>query len=82
MNETLEDLRIKRNAVTGSFNDLYDDLKLEIHINTIKELKAKISILERDLKIYRQLLNDECVKTQQYKEQLEFMKRVKTIEVR
>lgn len=82
MNETLEDLRIKRNAVIGSFNDLYDDLKLEIHINTIKELKAKIGILERDLEIYRQLLNDECVRAQDYKEQLEFMKRVKTIEVR
>ena len=82
MNETLEDLRIKRNAVTGSFNDLYDDLRIEIYENTIKEYKAKIRALENDLEIYRQLLSNEVERANLYKEQWEFMKRVKTIEVK
>ena len=82
MNETLEDLKNKRIAVMGSFNDLYDDLRLEIYENTIKEYKERIRALENDLDIYRQLLSDEVKRANQYKEQWEFMKRVKTIEVK
>ena len=82
MNETLEDLKNKRKAVTESYNDLYDDLRLEVYENTIKELKAKIKALEDDLDIYRQLLSDEVKRANLYKEQWEFMKRVKTIEVK
>ena len=82
MNETLKDLKNKRKAVTESFNDLYDDLRLEVYENTIKESKAKIKALERDLGIYRQLLSNEVERANLYKEQWEFMKRVKTIEVK
>ena len=82
MNETLEDLKNKRTAVTVSFNDLYDDLRLEVYENAIKEYKERIKTLERDLDIYRQLLSDEVKRANQYKEQWEFMKRVKTIEVK
>ena len=82
MNETLEDLKNKRKAVTESSNDLYDDLRLEVYENTIKEYKERIRALERDLDIYRQLLSDEVKRANQFKEQVEFMKRVKTIEVK
>ena len=82
MNETLEDLKNKRVAVTGSYNDLYDDLKLEVYENTIKEYKERIRTLENDLDIYRQLLSDEVKRANQFKEQVEFMKRVKTITVK
>lgn len=82
MNETLEDLKNKRNAVMSDFNDLYDDLRIEVYENTIKELKDKIRALESDLDIYRQLLKKEIIKRNQYKKQCEFMKHVKTIEVR
>lgn len=68
MNETLEDLRIKRNAVNFTFNNLFDTIQEEEHINTIKRLKAKIEALEKELEMW--------------KNQAEFIKRVKTIEVR
>lgn len=68
MNETLEDLRIKRNAVNFTFNNLFDTLQEEEHINTIKRLKTKIEALEKELEMW--------------KNQAEFIKRVKTIEVR
>lgn len=82
MNETLEDLKNKRKAVTESYNDLYDDLRLEIYENAIKEYKERIKTLENDLDIYRQLLSDEVKRANLYKEQWEFMKRVKTITVK
>lgn len=82
MNETLEDLKSKRKAVTESYNDLYDDLRLEIYENAIKEYKERIRALENDLDIYRQLLSDEIKRANLYKEQWEFMKRVKTITVK
>ncbi len=68
MNETLEDLRIKRNAVNFTFNNLFDTLQEEEHINTVNRLKAKIRALEKELEMW--------------KNQAEFIKRVKTIEVR
>ena len=82
MNETLEDLKNKRKAVTESYNDLYDDLRLEVYENAIKEYKERIRALENDLDIYRQLLSDEVKRANLYKEQVEFMKRVKTITVK
>ncbi len=82
MNETLEDLKNKRVAVMGSYNDFYDDLRIEIYKNAIKEYKAKIKALEDDLDIYRQLLQDEIKRANQFKEQCVFMTKVKTITVK
>ena len=53
MNETLEDLRIKRNAVNFTFNDLFDTIQEEENINTIKRLKAKIEALEKELEMWK-----------------------------
>lgn len=53
MNETLEDLRIKRNAINFTFNNLFDTLQEEEHINTIKRLKAKIEALEKELETWK-----------------------------
>ena len=81
MNETLEDLKNKRTAVTGAFNDLYDDLRIKIYESTIKELKERIRALENDLDIYRQLLSDEIKRANMYKEHLIYTRKVKTITV-
>ena len=53
MNETLEDLRIKRNAVIFAFNDLCDTMQTEVYIDTIKQLRAKIQALEKELETWR-----------------------------
>lgn len=53
MNETLEDLKIKRNAVNFTFNNLFDTIQEEEHINTTKRLKAKIEALEKELEMWK-----------------------------
>lgn len=68
MNETLEDLRIKRNAVNFAFNDLYDTIQKETYIDTINQLRAKIKTLEKELEMW--------------KKQAEFLAHVKSIEIR
>lgn len=68
MNETLEDLRIKRNAVNFAFNDLYDTIQKETYIDTINQLRAKIKTLEKELEMW--------------KKQAEFLSHVKSIEIR
>lgn len=68
MNETLEDLRIKRNAVNFAFNDLYDTIQKETYIDTINQLRAKIKTLEKELEMW--------------KKQAEFLTHVKSIEIR
>ena len=67
MNETLEDLRIKRNAVNFTFNDLFDTIQKETHTNTIKQLRAKIKALESELEMW--------------KNQAEFLAHVKSIRI-
>ena len=81
MNETLEDLKNKRTAVMGSYNDLYDDLKEETYKNTIKELKEHITLLESELDKYRELLQEEIKYGKFYKTGFNFMQKVKTITV-
>ena len=68
MNETLEDLRIKRNAINFAFNDLYDTIQKETYIDTINQLRAKIKTLEKELEMW--------------KKQAEFLSHVKSIEIR
>lgn len=40
--KTLEDLRIKRNAVNFAFNDLYDTIQKETYIDTINQLLCQM----------------------------------------
>lgn len=68
MNETLEDLRIKRNAVNFTFNDLYETIQKETYIDTINQLRAKIKTLEKELEMW--------------KKQAEFLTHVKSIKIR
>ena len=68
MNETLEDLKNKRNAVNFAFNDLYETIKEETHIDTINQLRTKIKALEKELEMW--------------KKQAEFLSHVKSIEIR
>lgn len=81
MCDTLNDLPNKRKAVSDAINCLYDELREELHQNTIKELKEQIRVLENDLSIYKQLLDDETKRANMYKEQCTFMRKVKTITV-
>lgn len=81
MCDTLKDLPNKQKAVTSTINCLYDSLREELHLNTIKELKEQIRVLENDLSIYKQLLDDEIKRANFYKEKSTFMEKVKTITV-
>ena len=47
MCDTLNDLPNKRKAVSDDINCLYDELREELHQNTIKELKEQIRVLEQ-----------------------------------
>ena len=82
MNETLKDLEQKRIAVLGSFNDLYDDVREEVYIDIINKLNDRIKLLENELDEFKQLYDCEVKQAQLWKEQVDFMKRVKTITVR
>ncbi len=82
MNETLKDLKQKRLAVMSSFNDLYDDVRLEVYRDTIRQLKTKIQVLESNLEEYKLLYEYEVEQAQMWKKQAEFMAKVKTIVVK
>ena len=80
--KSLEDLQKTRKAVTEDMNSLYDTLETEMYLNTIKELREHISLLESELDKYRELLQDEIKNAQFYKQGFNFMQKVKTITVR
>ena len=82
MNETLKDLKQKRLAVMSSFNDLYDDVRLEVYRDTIRQLKTKIQVLESNLEEYKLLYDYEVEQAKIWKKQAEFMAKVKTIIVK
>ncbi len=82
MNETLKDLKQKRLAVMGSFNDLYDDVRLEVYRDTIRKLKTEIQVLESNLEEYKLLYEYEVEQAKMWKKQAEFMAKVKTIVVK
>lgn len=80
--KSLEDLQKTRKAVTEDMNALYDTLETEMYLDTIKELREHIALLETELDKYRELLQDEIKNAQFYKKNYNFMKRVKTIVVK
>lgn len=80
--KSLEDLQKTRKAVTEDMNALYDTLETEMYLDTIKELREHIALLESELDKYRELLQDEIKNAQFYKKNYNFMKRVKTIVVK
>lgn len=80
--KALEGLRTKRNVVTEDMNALYDTLETEMYLDTIKELREHIALLETELDKYRELLQDEIKNAQFYKQGFNFMQKVKTITVR
>ena len=77
-----KDLEQTRKSVTGTMNDLFDTVQIEIYEDTIKELREHIALLESELDKYRELLQDEIKNAQFYKKNYNFMKRVKTIVVK
>ena len=79
--KALEDLQTKRKVVTADMDDLYDTLETEIYLDTIKELREHIALLETELDKYRELLQDEIKNAQFYKQGFNFMQKVKTITV-
>lgn len=78
----LEGLRTKRKVVTEDMNALYDTLETEMYLDTIKDLREHITLIETELDKYRELLQDEIKNAQFYKKNYNFMKRVKTIVVK
>ena len=80
--KALEDLQKTRKAVTEDMNALYDTLETEMYLDTIKELREHIALLETELDKYRELLQDEIKNAQFYKQGFNFMQKVKTITVR
>ena len=79
--KSLEDLQKTRKAVTEDMNALYDTLETEMYLDTIKELREHIALLETELDKYRELLQDEIKNAQFYKTGFNFMQKVKTITV-
>lgn len=79
--KSLEDLQKTRKAVTEDMNALYDTLETEMYLDTIKELREHIALLESELDKYRELLQDEIKNAQFYKTGFNFMQKVKTITV-
>ncbi len=80
-NKALEELQTKRKVVTEDINALYDNLEIEMHKNTIEDLREHITLLETELDKYRELLQDEIKNAQFYKQGFKFMQKVKTITV-
>lgn len=80
--KSLEDLQKTRKVVTEDMNALYDTLETEMYLDTIKELREHIALLETELDKYRELLQDEIKNAQFYKQGFNFMQKVKTITVR
>ena len=80
--KSLEDLQKTRKAVTEDMNALYDTLETEMYLDTIKELREHIALLESELDKYRELLQDEIKNAQFYKQGFNFIQKVKTITVR
>ena len=80
--KSLEDLQKTRKVVTEDMNALYDTLETEMYLDTIKELREHIALLETELDKYRELLQDEIKNAQFYKQGFQFMQKVKTITVR
>lgn len=74
MNETLQDLERKRQAVVFDFDNLYETETREQAERTIKQLK-------NDLGEYKQLYNYEVERNKSLKTQLEFLKKIKTIKI-
>ena len=79
--KSLEDLQKTRKVVTEDMNALYDTLETEMYLDTIKELREHIALLETELDKYRELLQDEIKNAQFYKQGFQFMQKVKTITV-
>ena len=82
MCDSLNDLPEKRKAVAETINDLCDDLRQEVYLNTIAELKEQIKVLEANLDRCRELLQAEMNTAKMYKDGYEFLQKVKTITVR
>ena len=80
--KALEDLQSLRKVVAEDIDALYDTLETEMYLNTIKELREHISLLESELDKYRELLQDEIKNAQFYKQGFKFMQKVKTITVK
>ena len=76
--KVLEGLRTKRKVVTEDMNALYDTLETEMYLDTIKELREHIALLETELDKYRELLQDEIKNAQFYKQGFNFMQKVIT----
>ena len=82
MCDTLNDLPEKRRAVAETINDLCDDLRQEVYLNTIADLKEQIRVLEANLDRCRELLQAEMNTAKMYQDGFEFLQKVKTITVR
>jgi archaellum component FlaC len=80
--KALEDLQSLRKVVAEDIDALYDTLETEMYLDTIKELREHVTLLESELDKYRELLQDEMKNAQFYKKGFQFMQRVKTITVR
>lgn len=81
-NEGLDELQNKREAVAADLNYLYYNVQIELQSETIKELREHISLLEKELDKYRELLQDEMQNAQFYKKGYDYMKKVKTITIK
>jgi flagellar biosynthesis chaperone FliJ len=81
-NEGLDELQNKREAVAADLNYLYYNVQIELQNETIKELREHISLLEKELDKYRELLQDEMQNAQFYKKGYDYMKKVKTITIK
>lgn len=80
--KALEDLQSLRKVVAEDIDALYDTLETEMYLDTIKELREHVTLLESELDKYRELLQDEIKNAQFYKQGFNFMQKVKTITVR
>ena len=80
--KALEDLQSLRKVVAEDIDALYDTLETEMYLDTIKELREHVTLLESELDKYRELLQDEMKNAQFYKQGFNFMQKVKTITVR
>ena len=81
-NEGVDELQNKREAVAADLNYLYYNVQIELQNETIKELREHISLLEKELDKYRELLQDEMQNAQFYKKGYDYMKKVKTITIK
>ncbi len=79
MNEELKELEETRQAVTNTFNDFYDNLKMEVYEETIKTLKAYIADLEGELDTVRYLYENQVKISKEWQKQADFMARAKRI---